>query len=123
MLDECWAWCQEAVGAGRSVVITPATAYAWLLNPHEVVEWFETMLADPTLRLNHSLIVPGNLAEIVSGIRGPRAALAVLNAAAQRFIGQPGAVSAWIRGSQIDFLTQVGELSRAIENTEFAMQA
>lgn len=121
LLDECWAWCRDAVAGGRSTQTTAAVAYAWMVDPQEVVDWFATVMNDPTSRLNDSLLVPATLAEIVSGINGPRVALGILDAAAERYSSQAGAASVWLRGSQIDYLTLVGELTRAIENTELAI--
>jgi AAA ATPase domain len=122
MLDECWAWCQDAVTAGRSIDVTAAVAYAWLVNPQEALDWFTSTLADPTSPLNRSVLVPVALAEIFSGMQGPRAALEILDAAAERYSSRVGAASVWMRGSQVDYLTQVGELTRAIEYTEIALR-
>jgi tetratricopeptide (TPR) repeat protein len=121
LIEDCWAWCKDAVGSGRSAHFLAASVYAWMVNPKAVVQWLDETLQDPNSRLHSSRLLPGNLAEIRSGLYGPRDALAILDIALERSTDRVGAVSVWIRGGQVDYLTLVGELSRAVEAAELAL--
>ncbi len=123
MLPDTWAWCKEAVGAGRSSDIAVAHIYACLMNPYEVASWFEEVMTNHNSILHSSIGVPGNLALVRSGISGPLVGLQVLEAAVERHASQSSDALVWVRCTQIHLLTQVGELSRAFDAVKLSEPA
>ncbi len=121
MLPEVWTWCKDAVGSGRSSAVAIASIQAWLVDPVEVIEWFEATLASGTSLIYGSRVAMTNLAQLRSGMEGPRAGLEIIDELLESFVDRPGP-SAYIRGCQIDFLIQVGELSRAAESAVYALE-
>jgi hypothetical protein len=120
MLPEVWAWCQDAVGSGRSSHVAIASTRSSLVDPVEVIEWFEATLRSGTSLLNRSRVAMSNLAQLRAGMHGPRSGLEITRPLLESYADSPGP-SAYVHGCQIDFLMQVGELSRAAESAEVAL--
>jgi hypothetical protein len=122
-IQESWEWCREAMKTGKPTELAMSTTYAFLVDPIEVLDWFETLLVDVSPALRSSAVAAGNIANIQSGVYGPRKALEGIDKALEAFADRPKAAQTWLRGAQVNHLVHVGELSRAHECIELAVDA